>query len=212
MMIALLAFAQAHPDIVDSNLLFKRGILKLDGIIVNIKAAIEGQSVSPQSPQAEKNLLRADLCDAASIACGQLQAQAVDSGDVGLKARSKWTVSKLDKLSDVKLEQTARSILADVKAARERDAEFGVSEAEALQLESLIGSFVEKKPQPRNTTSKRSTQTASLAQLMTTAGGILREQLDKAALKFKKTHPQFYKEYRENRKVMDVAVKKEDKQ
>lgn len=211
MMIALLAFAQAHPDTVNANLLFKRGILKLDGVVVNIKKAIAGQSVTSKSPQAEKDLLKADLCEATAIASGQLQALATDSGDASLKARSNWSVSELDRLSEVKLEQAARAVLDDVKAVRQRDPEFTVTEEETLQLESLIGAFVEKKPAPRNTTSKRSTQTASLAQLLTSATTILREQLDKAALKYKKTHPDFYKEYRENRKVMDVAGRKDDR-
>ncbi|RYD93498.1 MAG: hypothetical protein EOP50_11045 [Sphingobacteriales bacterium] len=209
MMLAVLLLARTYPDVVAQNLTFKKGILKLDALVENIKNAIAGQSLSPEGASAEKKLLRANLTEATVIASGLLSAWAVDRGDVALKARSKWTASTLDKLSEVELEQAARNSSADAKAARLLDPEMGLSEEDVLQLDALIGSFVEKKTQPRSSTTRRSRNTATLSQLMTGANAVLRDQLDKAIVKYKVTAPEFYKEYKENRKVMDVAGRKE---
>ena len=72
-----------------------------------------------------------------------------------MQAGNKWTVSTLEKLSEVKLEQACRSILADAKTVRAAAPKVSISEEEVLQFESLIGTFVEKKPVPRNSTSRR---------------------------------------------------------
>jgi hypothetical protein len=204
-------FCKAQPALLDLNLPFKRGVLKLEAALAAIDAAIAGQSVSPESAGAEKKLTRANLCNAAAVACAQLAAWAAEQNDVGLQARTKWTVSSLERLSDKNLENAARAIATDARAALARDPQLGLDPAEVLQLESLIGQFVEKKPILRNTTSQRSRQTATLSQLMTRTGALLKDQLDKAVIKYKVTHPEFYREYKENRKVMDVAGREEKK-
>ncbi|TCJ18632.1 hypothetical protein EPD60_03790 [Flaviaesturariibacter flavus] len=210
MMLAVIALCRANPRILDRNLPFKRGFLKLESICANVGTASAGQRVSVESVQAEKKLARASLCDATAIACGQLKAWATETGDAGMSMRSKWTVSTLEKLSDLNLENTCREIIADAELALTRDPEMGITATESLQLKSLLGAFVEKKPVPRNTTARRSSSTATLAQLMTSAGQVLRLQLDKAAVKYKATEPEFYREYKENRKVMDVGVRRDD--
>lgn len=208
---AVIAFCTANPDSVNRNLAFKRALLKLQGYRASIAAAADGQRVSPGGAQAEKKLARASLCDAGAAVSGQLLAWATEREDAALSLRNKWNVSALEKLSDLNLEGACRDIVADAKAARGTDPEMGITEEEVLQLESLLGTFVEKKPLPRNKTASRSSNTATLAQLMAAAGKVLRLQMDKAAIKYKASEPKFYKEYKENRKVMDVGVRTEKK-
>ncbi|RYY96648.1 MAG: hypothetical protein EOO11_12940 [Chitinophagaceae bacterium] len=205
---ALLLFCITHQRITDLNLSFKRGVIKLQAMITGIDRAIAGQRVSPESAFTEKKLLRATLCESGAVIGSSVFAWAVDHEDVVLEGRIKWrAVSILDKLSDESLLGACRDLLADAEATRDRDPGLDVTEEELLQFESSIGLFAEKQPVPRNTTSTRSRNTKTLGQLMTSTNSLLRKQLDKAALKYKKTHPEFYLEYLENRKVLDVPTR-----
>lgn len=202
---AVIRYADAHPDIVASNKPFQKYVTQLKRQHLAIDAAAKGQDEDATGSHQDKKLARARLCLEASIASGLIYAWAADQENGELEARNAWTQSDLEQLSATRLERACRAILADGKTTFEADPECGLTEEGLRLLETLIGTFAERKEAPRNKTSERSAHTKKLAALMKELTPLLRDKMDKAALAFKKTHPDFYMQYKENRKIMDVA-------
>ena len=202
---AMITYCDAHPDIVATNKPFQKYLLQVKRQYSSIGAAAAGQDEDSTGIKREKTLARTRLCLEASVVCGQTAAWATDREKPELQERNNWTQSTLSLLTDARLERACRAIVADGRATLAADPDCGLTEAGLMHLESLIGTFSELKEAPRNKTSDRSTHTKNMSTLMKGLTELLREKLDKSALTFKKTNPDFYTGYKENRKIMDVA-------
>lgn len=210
MALAVLRFCLAHLDILNLNLAFKKAVTKLGTLTDAVSLAVQGQAQDTRGVQDVKMNLKDTLVFITAQVSALLFAYATDKGDAALKAKAGWKDRDLERLNESELPEIAENLVRDATpAASAADAaEYGLSLALLTNLKSAIGAYREGKDAPRNATANRSTETRTLEQTMSATSRHLRESMDKLVEFYKKTHPEFYNTYKENRKVMDVASRK----
>ena len=85
-------------------------------------------------------------------------------------------------------------------------APYGITAASVTAFTNAINEYTTAVPSPRNAVSQRAAYVQSLKSLFKEADDILKNQLDKLAVQFKATQPQFLNAYKNNRVIIDAPA------
>ena len=174
---------------------FADAVTRAKAAVAAVDSAVDKQQTPMTGVTGDKASARNDLEEKTLEIADQLSAFAAKNGDHTMGAQVELTKSMLDKSQDNDLEQTAERIgnLANTNMAALAD--YGVTAADVTALTDLRTTFGGIKTGPRTATAERSTQTASLPQLINEVRSIFRNEIDKLITKFKTSNAEFYNGY-----------------
>ena len=139
---------------------------------------------------------------------GQLCSLAAKINDTNLAAQTELTLAQLDKLSVDVLESTGSRVSGLATANLAALADYGITQADVTALDGLTTQFHGVKTAPRKAIATRAGQTKTLPPAVKTVTSLLRNQLDKQILMFKKSNPEFYAGYVSARVIVDRGSRK----
>jgi hypothetical protein len=143
------------------------------------------------------------LCNSAEGLAAALYAYATAEEDPILQEKANYSHSDLIKLKDDELPFVVQNLHNDAAAIVGDLETYGVTAATLESLQDLIDEYNENAAAPRNAVALRKTYVAQLITLFKEADEILKTQLDKLALQFKLSQPEFYNTYKNNRKIIN---------
>jgi len=180
------------------------------GTVADLNTALTGVSQTAQEQETpilgeevQKTLVRHDYEEEMMRLAGQLNSMASKNGDANLAAETELTLSQLDKMDVDTLEETGTRISGLLTANLAGLADFGITQTDVTAFDAMTTQFHGVKTAPRTAIAKRAGKTKTLQPAVKTVMSILRNNLDKEMLMFKKSNPDFYAGYVSARVIVD---------
>lgn len=127
--------------------------------------------------------------------------------DVVLAAKVKYTETDLLKMRDGTLVLVCLNI-ADLAAENLNELEpYQVTENEVRSLKEAITAFSDNLPATRVSVSEKKAANMMLKELFVQTDALLKNQMDRLMVRFRKTQPRFYDNYRNLRHVINYGVR-----
>jgi hypothetical protein len=168
---------------------------QLNGALGNVSQTAQDQETPIVGEEDKKALARHDLEDEIMRIAGALGSLATKTNDPVLAGQTELTLAQMDKMDADTLEETGNRIsgLAD----------YNILQADLTAFGTMITNFHDAKTGPRTAVAKRASKTKALPGGVKSVNSILRNQLDKEMLMFKKSNPEFYAGYVSARVVVN---------
>lgn len=203
---AVLTHCQANAAIVATVPAFQTAVDSFEDIVDDLRTAAQNELQAISGFTEDKTQQRADLIELTLDVAGAIHAYASSVDNLVLKDQVKLVYSDLNRLKDELLGPACSNILDAANANAAAIVPFGVTAAKITSLEDAIDDYISAVPAHRNAVSNRSSAGEQIKQLLKDGDNLLKNQLDKLALQFKSTHPNFYNSYRSNRVILDAAT------
>ncbi len=171
---------------------------------INSTAQLEAQVITGIA--INKADLKKSLCTSGESLAAALYAYATAEEDPVLQEKSKYSYSDLIKLKDDEVAIIVQNLHNDAIAIVASLAPYGVTAATLEALNDLIEEYSDSVSAPRNAAALRKTYVAQLVTLFKECDTILKAQLDKLAVQFKSSNPEFYNTYKNNRKIVNAPT------
>lgn len=177
---------------------FKANNQKIDDTTVKQKTPTKGYTE-------KRDQVKGELAELAIEIAGSVAAYAHEHKDDILGRKVGYTFTELTHASDAAVKNRVTIIYKEAKNIVANLAGYGTDNTHITQLEQKLSEFsdiVGKKGY-----SKEETQTATeqVAELLAENNELLKNRLDKLILKFRKTAPEFYKNYFNAREIYDFG-------
>ena len=172
--------------------------------IRNTRLVQEGQitGITKDKAQAQNNAIE----KAIQVATAVFAYASIQNNNT-LKDKVSYSPSELRRSRDTILidrleviHEAATSVLAEL-------ANYGLTQADLDEFSALITSYTNMVEDPRVAITNRARATKDLKSIFKTADKILKEQLDKLMLQYKKTAPEFYQQYFNARLIIDLGIR-----
>ena len=154
----------------------------------------------------DKKSCREQMCKSAAIIAGAVHSYAVKNNNLELAAKVNVSYSALyagrDTGSGEKCQNVHQAATENLAALGEH----GVTAVKLGTLQELIDDFNDCVPKPRAAIGTNKTATTQLEAEFAAADSLLTDRLDKLALQFEQSHPQFYREWLSARVIVDLAA------
>jgi len=150
----------------------------------------------------EKDVAFENLIDSTVEIAGAAYSYAHDLHDNVLMAKVNYKSTAIEKMTQSEVVATASIVLEEATKIPAADlANEGISTEEMSAYEQLIAHFNEIKSLNREAVIDRTGTTENLSSLFKEASTLLKNQLDRLALQFKRKDPEFYLKYKAARTV-----------
>ena len=154
----------------------------------------------------DKANLKQMLCQKAADVASIISAYAAANNNNTLGEQVDYSLSKLQKTRDDQLSPLCQNIHDVGNTNLNEIKDFGLSSAILADLQTAITNFSASTPKPRTAMSHRKTHLSNLADLFKATDLILKGQMDKMIVGFKATEPNFVKDYKSNRVIVDPGT------
>jgi hypothetical protein len=206
---AVLSYLEQEEAIWQQNALFAQVVQEMKNLIEQIEATLQLTNTDNSGVVQKKTNIQNDLIDAAFILMGTLQVMAVRTGNTILQGKTNLTKSDFQRMPDEQLTIVCKNLIDLLKKNLNALAEYGVVAADVTDLETKLNSYQTSLPTHRMTVSERKAANLKLQGLTAEVDILLKKQLDLMAARFKKSHPDFYAVYLNDRKVVDYGIRHE---
>ena len=176
---------------------------QLNAALGNVSQTAQDQQTPIIGEEDKKALARHDLEDEIMRLAGALCSLAAKTNDLVLAGQTELTLAQLDKMDADTLEETANRISGLATTNLAALADYNIAQADLTAFGTMITNFHNAKTGPRTAIAKRSAKTKALPPGVKSVKSILRNQLDKEMLLFKKNQPDFYAGYLVARVTVD---------
>ena len=175
---------------------------EFEDMIRAIEAAAQRSEI-PGAARGEKAAARDSLEEVLFLTCSALGVLGHNSRDHELSALTAVSASGLGRLTTEELANRALTVLEKANERKTDLVALQVTQANLDELQEAVVRFKALVEKPRMERVNRSTQFASLPDLVRETSGILRERIDRMVNLFSRTHPDFFSGYRIARVVID---------
>lgn len=176
--------------------------LKVTGI--DDTAQLEAEIISGIAT--DKKVLRTTLSQQAADIAALVFAYAKSTSNNTLAEAVDYSKSELGGLRDDELAPAAQNIHDAANTNLVALAPYGITAPTLTAFQTMITSYTDAVPKPRNAAAQKKTYSATLVTLFEEADAILKDQMDKIVVQFKTSHPDFYSTYKNNRVILDAPV------
>jgi len=184
----------------------------LNGALGTVGGKAQIQETPIVGEEEKKVLIRHDYEDEIMRIAGQICSLATKNNDMSLAAQTELTLPQLDKMAADVLEAAGNRISGLATANLAGLADYGITQADITALDGMTGQFHDAKTAPRKAIATRAGQTKTLPPAVKTVISLLRNQLDKEMLMFKKSNPEFYAGYVSARVIVNHGGRKSGSQ
>lgn len=209
--------AETTRDYLDENNSLWTGKVGFTATIDDVKAriaAIRGDALIQETPTegiaGEKATARTLLEDLALLIGSQLEALADKTGDPDMAAKAHVTRSSLDGAQDDDLVQTGERLQQLATANSAALVDYEISAAKIAELATATTAFGNLKTAPKVAKSTKGGAKVAITTKVRALRSVLRRQLDKQMVAFRKTHPDFYGGYLMARVIIDRRATQDD--
>jgi Carboxypeptidase regulatory-like domain len=151
------------------------------------------------------NLKSTMVASATSIASAGF-AYATSVNNPVLKEKFKFTSSDFQRFKDDELPLIVQNIHDNANSVAAQLVAFGITAPMITAFQTQITNFSNAVPSPRNAAAQRKALRELLVTYFKEADLILKEQMDKLALQYKTSDPEFYNSYRNNRIIVNAPT------
>ena len=197
-----------NPTIVETVTAFQNALKAFSTKIASIIATAQQEDVITTGVTIDKAEAKKSLCQLASDTAALVSAYAVEQKNNPLLKQVDFSYSDLFKSKDDELAPRCQNIFDAAKNNLAELSAYGVTQATIDSLLTAINNYAAKVPNPRNAAALKITIKANLKTLFAEADKILKLQMDKTAVSFKKDNAYFVKTYLSNRVIIDPVTKK----
>ena len=162
---------------------------QLNGALGNVSQTAQDQETPIVGEEDKKALARHDLEDEIMRIAGALGSIAAKTSDPELAGQTELTLAQLDKMDADTLEETGNRISGLATTNLAALADYNILQADLTAFGTMITNFHNAKTGPRTAVAKRASKTKALPGGVKSVKSILRNQLDKEMLMFKKSQP-----------------------
>jgi hypothetical protein len=168
-----------------------------------IIATVQQEELVTKGVTQDKAAARDTLCHLAADIAAPIFAYAAKEKNNELKQQANFSYSDLLRSKDDQLAPRCQNILdAGTKNLAALDP-YGITAATISSLQVVLDTYQAKVPNPRNAAAQKKTIRENLKELFVEADEILKDQMDKTALRFKDSNPDFLRTYKNNRIIID---------
>ena len=203
---AVLTHIEANSAITATVPAFETAATSLRTIYNNIIVAAKQEAQAIAGVTINKTETRNLLCSEAANIAAAVYAFAMAEGDNELKEQVNFPISKLQQIKDELIvpdcniiHQKATQFLASLTA-------YGITSVKLGNFQDLIDDYVTLIPAPRNAVSVRAAARTAISGFFKQSDLVLKNQMDKLALQFKTTNPEFFNAYKSNRIIIDAGT------
>lgn len=192
----------SNEGIVKTIPAFFNGLVSLKEQIDQLEKLEKIQASPTQGITKQKDKLKLELTELILIVSGGLHAYAVSIEDLELKKKSEFS-SAIKLLHQSELLNISEMVQAEAVNHLSHISDFGVTNDSLSLLKTLTDQFRLVITKPTEARIDKSGATASIQETFKKADALLKGQLDKLALQFKKDAPDFYHIYKSSRNIED---------
>lgn len=187
---------------------FEKNRLLLDTKISTITNLAAAEKELGKGVGKGKQISQEVVCNLAADAASLTFAYASAIGDQSLKAIMKFSAYDLKRLSKESLIGVLMTIRKGVQANLKELEAYGLSAPYVDLLNMAIGDYTNQVAKPQNAKTDRTTYTRAIKQLFKETDILLKEQMDKLIVGFKKDHPEFVAKYKAARTIYDPPMQR----
>ncbi len=186
---------------------FNKGVTELSDLIQEIEDTdAVSSSADKFGPAADKAKAAQLLGDGAFEIASAVHACAVDSGNDALALTMDFSRSDVTRGRDGSIVQRCQGILNTATELVDSLGDYGVTTAKLNTLKKRVEGFDALRSKPREGITAGSAATKRVPKLFRKATVLLARKLDRLAVQFKESEPEFYAQYKAARVVVDAAV------
>ena len=201
-----------NTAIVNTNLAFKNSVTTVDAKIATLITSETGAQKKTKGIAEDKGTLRATVVQSAFDTASQVYAYANKSKNETLKQTVNFSITDLERIKDDLLIPTCNNIKKAANDNLAALADYGVTAATLTALQTDMDNYSGSVAKPRLAKTQKTTDNKNVKATMKEIDNILKEEMDKTVVAFRKTNPDFVTKYKEVRKIVDPAtIKKADK-
>lgn len=200
---AVSTYCTANTAIIATIPAFQQAAAELASLVTAIRAAARAEIQVILGVTQDKTQKKKIVSTAAATIAAAVYASAATSGNMELKYKANFSFSALMRQKDLLLPATCRNIHATAAENLAALAPYGITQPRLDEFMAAILDYESAAPEPRNAVSNRSAQGAALVTLFRQASSLLSHRMDKLAMQFITTHPDFYLNYKNNRIIID---------
>lgn len=202
---------QTYLSVWKDNAVFKKFVDKFEGSLKAIEAITGPAETQTSGITDSKELMKDDLIHTIMEISGPFSAIAEDKGDMELLAKVTYTDTQLDNMTDPELVNTGKSLaaLATSHAAELETA--AITAADIKNLDTLSGNYADITASSRTAVTSRSTSKGELENLVRTTSRLLKKNLNRMVIAYRRKNTLFHEEYFAARKVIPYGVRHEKK-
>ena len=171
-----------------------------------LKATDNKRTKKTKGITTDKKNKKVQLIDAIMAVAGAIKSFANDINDQDLFQTVNFTRSELETMNDSVLEEKG-TLVFEVATLHAADiVPKGIDAAALVNFNTLIVEYGNLVQAPRNAISNKKTAGAALINLFLNIDDLLHNNLDQLMQQFKITQPEFYGDYFNNRKIVDLGT------
>jgi len=204
----------ANPTIVATQAEFANSVIDLGAVITEIEKDETVVSKKTKGAAKDKSALKIELASVAFRVASAIFAFAEKTKNNTLQKSVDYAQSDFQRIKDGSIAATIQNIYDAANSNLAALAGYGVKAADLTELQTAMAKYTAVVSDPRKAISKKAAKTVDLVALFKKGDAILKNQMDKLAVTFRKSNKTFYDEYQSVRKIITPArkvKKKEDK-
>lgn len=181
---------------------------ELDARVSELEAMVELQLKDIEGHTRDKANAETAMNEKTLEVAGCVMAYAMAVGDEGLAQEMDIAPTELNELRDSEVAQRCQGVHTAATAHAAAIVDYGVSAADLTELQSLIDAYLAVVALPRTLITERKGATTEIDKLVRETMTLLKRRIDRQMRKWAKSHPLFYRHYRDARIIIDVRGKK----
>lgn len=200
---AVLKHYQKNPKLAETIPALQNSYTALGAVKAAIDSTVSLQEISQKGHTTDKGNNKKSLSEFGNQIAGAIFAWAAITNRPVIMEKVKISASELFNMRDEKMGKfcTRYYEIATENAAELAD--FGLGKEVLAAFKREIDTYEAVVPDPRNAAAEKKRYRDNLAELFKKGDFILKYQIDKLVLPLKKTAPDYYKEYKNNRRIVD---------
>lgn len=192
-----------YKDVWQDHVAFARGVAALEAEQETIDEQAQTAAGKSGAASAKKLALEA-LSKSGEEIIGAVLAYANEQSLPELAAKMNYAPTDFTSGNARKIVTRANTVHAAATEVLANLADYRITAAKLTAFKKKIDAYDSVKTSPREKIVQRSAANQLLPQLIRTAVGILKDQLDGLMVQFKSDHPNFYEEYFSARAIVDT--------
>jgi hypothetical protein len=205
---AVRELCQQQAIVWQTNLPFKTVFELFVAKLPQIEQYRNTQSINFTGIAQTKTDKRAELSELAYFVANRVQSYSLATNNQELLAKVNYPRSTFNRYRDTDLLGLCNIIYEQAQANLAQLTDYSVNAQLLTELQTAIQSYQDQLAKPRTSKNTAKTATDNLAELFKATNDLLRERLDRDAEIFKRTVPDFYKQYFNARRVVRTTKSK----
>jgi hypothetical protein len=198
-----------NKTLVDSIPALAREAANFEVVIAEIEGEHKKQAIDSKGITVSRDQVREDLTEDANMMAGALFSYAKHKGDADLCQRTNVYPSTLMRSSQADFIRITSEIAGECQKAGASLSDYGPSADAIAKYVSRVELYKQMSTMPRNAKVEKVTATSNLDELFRKCDDILLNHIDTLVVQFKKTAPNFFKDYDNARIIVDQGNRKD---